>query len=158
MLYNNFRKNKTESKQPTSKPISSKYRDFAIDKIPKLETKSFLYTITSRNNIVYQQSRRPIFPQNHTIHSHTVITCSRHIEREKKKNTHRRSTRLPPPRSRNVACEHGTAQESPRNQPLIQLSPVGMERSLATETSRKGIFQVFSRARWLYAMVRSGHV
>lgn len=63
-----------------------------------------------------------------------------HRKRKKKKNTHRRSTRLPPPRSRNVACEHGTAQESPRNQPLIQLSPVGMERSLATETSRKGSF------------------
>lgn len=27
-----------------------------------------------------------------------------------------------------------------------------MERSLATETSRKRIFQAFSRARWLYAM------
>lgn len=43
MLYNNFRKNKTESKQPTSKPISSKYRDFAIDKIPKLETILLIY-------------------------------------------------------------------------------------------------------------------
>lgn len=57
-----------------------------------------------------------------------------------------------PPRSRNVAREHGTAQEPPRSQPLIQLSPLGMERSLATETSRKRIFQAFSRARWLYAM------
>lgn len=57
-----------------------------------------------------------------------------------------------PPRSRNVAREHGTAQEPPRSQPLIQLSPLGMERSLATETSRKRIFQAFSRARWLYPM------
>lgn len=97
--------------------------------------------------MVCQQSRRPIFRQNRTIRSHTVITCSRHIERKKKYSPTITAFTTP-----HVAREHGTAQEPPRSQPLIQLSPLGMERSLATETSRKRILQAFSRARWLYAM------
>lgn len=53
----------------------------------------------------------------------------------------------PSPRSRNVAREHGTAQESARSQPPIHLSLpfFRMGRSLATETPRKRNPPIFSR-------------